>query len=228
MQRLSFAGANIPKQKFELKFKDSSAQVQGVFNIKQRGCYEVGLYSKTRTFAGFLGESPNYKGDYTLTYSYNNQTSQKNMTISKDSKRTGYTGVGGKTVHSTLMLDIVEIKNRHINSSLNINFELKDADPILKNDKLYFFARQAGDYCGEKKMLRDSRDIRNPINNETLIPLYNAIKNHNLTAVEEFFKETKLPYNVTMSGNRTALHYATYFGDAKIVDYLLKKDRSMI
>jgi hypothetical protein len=224
-QRINFANSNVPSDKTEIKFEGDSAQINRTFEFKLKGCHEVGLYSKTDTFRGFLMESPELRGDYTLTYSINGIVIKtKNATINKDAKTTGFTGVGGKTRHSTLMLDVIEVKYKEI----DINLELKNLDRIILNDDIYLYVRLSGRPCGKRKELLDSKEISTPETNETLIPLYNALQNNNITDLKNFFQATKLPHNVTMLGNRTALHYAVYFNNANATAYLLSKDRTML
>jgi hypothetical protein len=223
--RLSFINANIPNDKTEIQFKGNTAEINRTFEFEYKGCYEVGLYSKTNTFAGFLMESPNLQGNYTLTYSSNSTIIQaKNATINKDTKTTGYTRVGRRTKHSTLMLDVIEAKHK----KLNINLELKNLDQRILNDNIYFYAREAGFPCGKKKELLDSKKIATPETNETLKPLYYSLQNNNISELKNFFQTTKLPHNVTMLGNRTALHYAVYFNNPNAASYLLSKDRSIL
>jgi hypothetical protein len=225
-QRLSFASSNVPDSKIELIFKNNTAQINKTFTLKQRQCYEIGLYSKVDTFRGSLMESPFLQGNYTLVYSNKNNTVRtKNGLINKDAKTTGFTGVGGRTKHSTLMLDLLSAE---YNNTMNINLELANLDRQILNDEIYFYIRPTYLLCGKKKELQDSKEIKNPETNETLMPLYVFLQDRNITNLIDFFNTTKLPYNVTMTGNRTALHYAVYFNNANAASYLLSYDKSII
>jgi ankyrin repeat protein len=227
VKRLNFAGSNTPKDKADIVFKDNSANITKSFKFQKNGCYEVGLYSKTNTFAGFLMESPDFEGDYILTYYAGNNTLQaKNATLKKDSKRTGYVAVGKTIKHSTLMLDLIEVPFKQY-KNFTINLQISNSDKRLTDD-IYFFARHTNLYCGKQKELREAKDIKTPERNETLMPLHNALQQQNITELKNFFKDTKLPYNITMQGNRTALHYAVYFNNANATAFLLSKDKSIL
>jgi ankyrin repeat protein len=125
------------------------------------------------------------------------------------------------------MLDLIEIPLKQ-HKNFTINLQINNIDKRVIDNDVYFFVRPTNLYCGKIKEYRDAKDIKTPESNETLKPLYNALQNSNITDLKNFFQTTKLPYNVTMQGNRTALHYAAYFNNANATAYLLSHNKSMI
>jgi hypothetical protein len=175
-------------------------------------------------------QSPNLSGEYNLTYLDANSSvvRTKNAVIAADAKIGSFTGVGGKTVHSSLILDVIE-SPLNGQKKLSIDAKINNFDQYAIKQGVYFYVKSAPNLsCGKGYIDARAKFIETPERNETLIPLYNALLYRDMTALINFFDETKLPYSVQMQGDRIALHYAAFFGNAKAIDYLLSKDRSII
>ena len=97
----------------------------------------------------------------------------------------------------------------------------------LEDPSLYFYMNFAPDLMCGKELLeyREQKRINNlTIDtqeiNETLKPLYKALKDKNLKDVKKII-ESGISVNVRMIGERTPLHFSAYENDARTSDYLL-------
>ncbi|MFV0481600.1 MAG: ankyrin repeat domain-containing protein [Campylobacteraceae bacterium] len=219
--------ANVPEHKIKLTQQGNSLVANKGFSLQNGGCYEVGLYNTKGLFVGILMKSPNYTGDYKLTYSVGKHKT-KNGKMNQDAKYIGFTGVGGTNKHSMLRLDEIELP---LNArSINIALEISNLDSIFIENKkdLFLYLEETNSFCGETKKHIEDRRIISPENDDQLASLYDAIKNHNQVALEEFFTKTNLPFNVKMKGDKTALHYAAYFNNPEAIAYLIKNDSSIL
>jgi hypothetical protein len=217
------AATNAFEHKIKLIEQNNSLVAEKEFKLESSGCHDIGLYNTENLFNGVFKDSPKYQGDFILIYGYNNKIKWEK--INQDAKI--YTHVRFNFKYSLALLDEIEIPNSI--TSLHINLTINNPDQILLKNKsdIYLYVKKSA-LCGDKKKKIDDYWINSPEDNETLIPLYKALKSKNITKIDEFFNSTKLPYNVSMRGNRTALHFAAYFNSPKEIEYLLSKDITML
>jgi hypothetical protein len=176
-----------------------------------------------------MGQSPDLAGEFTLSYKDENGVFHaKSGAINKDTQIMRMTGVGGKIRDTSLAFDIAEVPLKE-RKRYGIDLNMTNVDPRITSKDIYFYAIASHPLsCGKPREQREAKNIDTPERNATLIPLYEAIRDHNVTGVKRFFETMKLPYSVEMQGNRTAVHYAAYFKNAEAIDYLLSKDRAMV
>lgn len=59
-------------------------------------------------------------------------------------------------------------------------------------------------------------------NNSTLKPLYKALEDKDFNSIKRLL-ETKFDINISMLGDRTPIHYASYYNDIKTLKYLIDR-----
>ena len=185
--------------------------------LKKDGCYWIGFSSPNAHIFDYK-----IKRKYNFKYYYDNQ-------LLKDYNATITLGGAAysRSDFTETVLDRIEVPLKG-HRKLHIELTPIKSDTVFTNreNKIYFFMRRAMLKCKKidfEKIKKDKLIEQNPIDtpekNTTLVPLYNALKEHNFKKIKSEIE--KFGVDVKMLNDRRPLHYAAFFNDANTTKYLI-------
>jgi len=210
---------HLPEHSVDIDKTEANSKYEIDTHLRKDGCYEIGLASDERIFS-----KDTFDGEYKLTF-YSKGKLLEERTVSKLRALRFYSD----TDYSQIIFDVIKVPLKG-HGKLTVKLTMLRPETVfntLEDPSLYFYINYAPDLmCGkELKEYREEKRIKNLTidtqeTNETLKPLYKALKDKNLKDVTKII-ESGVSVNVKMIGERTPLHFSAYENDKKTSDYLL-------
>jgi ankyrin repeat protein len=197
--------------------------------LKKAGCYEVGFGSYEYDLTIFGRENMRNDGEFEIQY----LTKDNKLIDKKVESELHGGGAYGRTTYTNAALDIIQVPLKgYKNIKIKLTVLKPETDFNDKGQKFYFYADKSYHPCGKaleeakERMYVDSVDFDTNETNETLKELSLALKQKDIKKIKQLIPKEFDP-DVKLLIDRTPLHYAAHFNDAKTAKYLISLNASL-